>query len=74
MFLSVDGWVLLDLQPRHLLGAPPSMFLSVDGGHSWISYSGTSQGGYRRDFLALMVSAPRSTALTPPRGPAINDS
>jgi hypothetical protein len=33
------------------LGGPPLMFLSVDGGHSWIYRSGTRQGARRRCFL-----------------------
>jgi hypothetical protein len=36
----------------------PSMFLSIDGGRSWIYSSGTSQGARRRHFLSLMVGAP----------------
>jgi hypothetical protein len=48
------------------------MFLSVDGGRSWISKSGTSQEAHRRCFLALMVGAPRSPALAPPRGPTVD--
>jgi hypothetical protein len=34
-----------DLQLRHLLGGPLSMFFSVDGGRSRISSSDASQGG-----------------------------
>jgi hypothetical protein len=48
------------------------MFLSVDGGRSRIYSSDTSQGGHRRRFLALMVGALRSTALTPPKELAID--
>jgi hypothetical protein len=43
------------------------MFLSVYGGRSWISSSGTTQGARHRRFLALMVGAPGSPAPTPPR-------
>jgi hypothetical protein len=50
------------------------MFLSVDGGRSWISSSDTSQGARRRRFLALMVDAPGSPAPAPPRGPAVDVS
>jgi hypothetical protein len=46
------------------------MFFNVDGGCSRISVS-TSQGARRRCFLALMVDAPGSTALAPPRGPPL---
>jgi hypothetical protein len=53
---------------------PPSMFLSVDGGCSWIFSSDTSQGAHRRRFLALMVGSPRSPAPAPPRGPVIDVS
>jgi hypothetical protein len=48
------------------------MFVSVDGGRSWIYISNTSQGARRRCFLALNVGAPGSTTLAPPRGPAID--
>jgi hypothetical protein len=44
------------------------MFLSVDGGRSWIFSSGTSQGVCHRCFLALMVDAPGSLALASLRG------
>jgi hypothetical protein len=44
------------------------MFLSIDGVHSRIYSSGTSQGARRRCFLALMVGALGSTAPAPPRG------
>jgi hypothetical protein len=44
------------------------MFSSVDGGRFQISSSGTSQGGRHQRFLALMVGAPKSLALAPPRG------
>jgi hypothetical protein len=43
-----------------------SMFLSVDGGDSWIFSFGASQGARRRCFLASMVGASGSTALAPP--------
>jgi hypothetical protein len=45
------------------------MFSSVDDGRFQISNSGTSQGGHHQHFLALMVGAPKSLALAPPRGP-----
>jgi hypothetical protein len=48
------------------------MFLSIDGGLSWISSSGTSQGARCRCFLALMVGAPESPALAPHRGPTVD--
>jgi hypothetical protein len=48
------------------------MFLSIDGGCSWISSSGTSQGAHHRRFLVLMVDAPRSPALAPVRGSTVN--
>jgi hypothetical protein len=51
---------------------PPSIFLRVDDGCSWISSSDTHQGTYHRCFLALMMGAPRSLAPTPPRGPVID--
>jgi hypothetical protein len=50
------------------------MFLSVDGGRSWIYSSGTSQGGRRRRFLALMVGALGSLALAPPKKHVIDVS
>jgi hypothetical protein len=50
------------------------MFLSIDGGRSWISSFGTSQEARRRCFLALMVGAPGSLAPAPPRRPAIDVS
>jgi hypothetical protein len=43
------------------------MFLSVDGGHSWIYSSSIFQGAHHRCFLALIVDALRSTAPAPPR-------
>jgi hypothetical protein len=55
-----------------LPGGPPSMFLSVDGGRSWIPSSGTSQGVHHQRFLALMVDASGSTAPAPPRGPTVS--
>jgi hypothetical protein len=45
------------------------MFLNVDGGHSRVYNSDTSQRVQRRCFLALMVDAPGSPAPAPPRGP-----
>jgi hypothetical protein len=48
------------------------MFLSIDDGRSRIYSSGTSQAARRRCFLASMVDAPGSTALTPPRGAAFD--
>jgi hypothetical protein len=50
------------------------MFLSVDGGRSWISSSGTSQGAHCRRFLTLMVGAPGSLAPAPLRGPTVDIS
>jgi hypothetical protein len=47
------------------------MFLSVDGGRSWISV-GTRQGAHHRCFLALMVDAPESPASALPKGPAVD--
>jgi hypothetical protein len=47
-------------------------FPSVDGGRSRIYNFGTYQGGRRRRFLALMVDAPGSPALTPLRGPVVD--
>jgi hypothetical protein len=41
----------------------------IDGGCSWISSSGTSQGVCCRHFLALMVDTPGSSAPAPSRGP-----
>jgi hypothetical protein len=43
------------------------MFLNIDGGHSRIYNSVTSQGARRRCFLMLMADAPEAP---PPRGPA----
>jgi hypothetical protein len=63
--------MLPDLQLRHLPGGPLSTFLSVDGGCPRFSSSGTSQGAYRRYFLALMVGALGSQALAPPGGPPL---
>jgi hypothetical protein len=58
--------------PESTAPTPPrgalSMFLSIDGVHSRIYSSGTSQGARRRRFLALMVGALGSTAPAPPRG------
>jgi hypothetical protein len=51
---------------------PPLMFLSVDGGHSRITSSDTSQGATVDDFT-LMVGAPGSPS-TPVRGPAVDIS
>jgi hypothetical protein len=51
---------------------PPSMFLSLNGGHSQIYSSGTSLGACHRCFLALMVGAPGSTAPAPPRWPTVD--
>jgi hypothetical protein len=48
------------------------MFLSVDGGRSWIYSSGTSQVARHRCFLALMVDALVSTALAPLREPTVD--
>jgi hypothetical protein len=48
------------------------MFLSVGGGRSCISSSGTSQEARHQCFLALMVGTPRSPALAPPKGPALD--
>jgi hypothetical protein len=45
------------------------MFLSVDGGRSLISSSGTSEGVRRQCFLALMVDAPASPVLALSRVP-----
>jgi hypothetical protein len=64
-------------QPPAGPGCSPStffmlIFLSVDGGRSRISSSGTSQGARRRYFLALMVDTPGSPAPAPPRAPAVN--
>jgi hypothetical protein len=56
------------------LRGAPSTFLNVDGGRSWISSSGTSQGARHRRFLALMVDALGALALAPPRGPVIDVS
>jgi hypothetical protein len=44
----------------------------VDGGRFWIFSFGISQGARRRCFLALIVGALGSPALTPPRGPAVD--
>jgi hypothetical protein len=63
--------MLSDLQHRHLPGGPPLTFLSVDGGRSRISSSGTSQRVRRQRFLALMMDAHGSPAPTPPKGPAV---
>jgi hypothetical protein len=51
IFHSVDGGRSQILQLRHLSGSPPSMFLIIDGGRSWIYSSGTSQGARCRHFL-----------------------
>jgi hypothetical protein len=48
------------------------MFLSVDGRRSCIYSYGTSQGAHSRHFLSLMVGAPGSTAMTPPREPVVD--
>jgi hypothetical protein len=45
----------------------------IDGGYSQISIS-TSQGAHHQCFLALMVGASRSTAMTPPRELVVNVS
>jgi hypothetical protein len=44
------------------------MFLSVDGGCSWIFNSDTSQGARHQCFLMLMIDAPRSLALATSQG------
>jgi hypothetical protein len=49
MFLSVASG-RSQILCQHLPGGLPSMFLSVDGGHSWIFSSSTSQGGRHRRF------------------------
>jgi hypothetical protein len=76
----------LSMMLRHLLVSPPSSFFTlmmgapdlrtvdvcyVDGRRSQISIS-TSQGGHHRRFLTLVVGAPGSPALAPPREPAID--
>jgi hypothetical protein len=50
------------------------MFLSIDGGRSWIYSSDTSQGAHRRHFLALIGGgcAPGSTAPAPHREPVVD--
>jgi hypothetical protein len=68
--LADHGW-RLDPQGS---GGPPSTFFSVDGGHSQIYSSDTSQGARRRRFLALMVGAPGSPAPASPRGPVVDIS
>jgi hypothetical protein len=55
-------------------GGPTLMFLSVDGGCSWVSSSGISYGSHRRHFLTLMVGALGSLAQASHRGPAIDIS
>jgi hypothetical protein len=50
------------------------MFFNVDDGRSRIFSFDTSQGAHHRRFLMLMVDAPGSLALAPPRGPAIDIS
>jgi hypothetical protein len=44
------------------------MFLSIDSGCSRISSSGTTQWVCRRRLLVLIVGAPGSPILAPPRG------
>jgi hypothetical protein len=53
---------------------PPSLFLSVDGGRSWITSSSNSRGARRQCFLALMVGVPGSPAPAPPEGPPSTSS
>jgi hypothetical protein len=45
----------------------------VDGGRFRISVS-TNQEGHRRRFLALIMGAPGSPALAPPKWPAVDVS
>jgi hypothetical protein len=45
------------------------MFLSFDGGRSWIYSPGTTQGARHQRFLALMLDTPGSPAPAAPRGP-----
>jgi hypothetical protein len=47
------------------------MFLSFDGGRSWIYSPGTTQGARHQRFLALMLDTPGSIALAPPRRGAL---
>jgi hypothetical protein len=65
--LADHGW-----RPDHPRG-PDIDVCRVDGACSRISFS-TSLEAHRRCFLAFMVDAPTSPALTPPRGPAVNVS
>jgi hypothetical protein len=62
----------METGPARGAGGPPSIFFSVDGGHSRISSFGTSQGARRRCFLALMAGAPKSPAPAPPRESAVD--
>jgi hypothetical protein len=50
------------------------MFFSVDGERSWIYSVGTSNGGLHQCFLALMVDALGSTALSPLRDSTVDVS
>jgi hypothetical protein len=73
--LSLTFFMLMVGAPESLSSAPrgpSSTFLSVDGGHSRISSSGTSHGAHHRRFLALLVGAPQSPAPAPPRGPTVD--
>jgi hypothetical protein len=74
MFLSVGGGRYWIFKLRHLPRGPLSTFSNVDGGHSRIFSSGTSQGVRRRRFLILMVHAPESSAPVAPRGPVVDVS
>jgi hypothetical protein len=68
---SVDGGRSRILH-QHLLGGPPSLLFSVDGGCSQISGTASQEAHHRR-FLALMMDAPGSPTLLP-RGATIDVS
>jgi hypothetical protein len=50
------------------------MFISFDGGRSWIYNFDTSQGAHRRYFFSLMVGAPKSTTPAPSKEPTVDVS
>jgi hypothetical protein len=69
-FPSIDD-VLFQISSSGTSQGPIVNVFYVDGGRSRISVS-TSQGARCRHFLALVLGAPESPALTPPRGSTVN--
>jgi hypothetical protein len=70
MVLSIDGG-RFRIYSSNISKEPVVDLFYIDGGYSQISIS-TSQGARHQCFLALMVGASRSTAMTPPREPDVN--